>query len=534
MNLAVLPVSSTVSPYIGVVPESTVDEAITPGMNFTVSVYTDYSGNDVWGYEFKLTYNPNVLEGIEVVNGDLITDESMFVPGAFNNTSGELDLTLNGFFFIWPPPPLTSGPGILANVTFSVIGYGNSDITLATEPSDPERTKLRGYYNNGTDWLIFDIIDSGITPEQIQHGSFANAPDLEVTSVTTSVVEAKPGTIIDIDINITNTGTPSESFNVTTYYDSTEMNTTELPALGTGENITLNVAWNTTGMAEGNYTMKAYAWPVTNETDTTDNTYINGEVKITSLIHDVAVTNITASPSIVPVGDTVNITVTAKNKGTEIETFNVTAYYDDDTIGTQTVTDLDPDMEEILSFLWDTTGITPGYYTVAITAESVSGETDTADNLGTAQVHLINHDVAVTSVTLSPTSANIGENVTITVIVENQGTETETFSVKVYYDSTEIGTANVTDLSTYAQKTLTFTWDTTGLDAGDYAIEATASTITGETDTTNNTKNYGTFTLSQLSSGWLSIELWVVIVAVVIAIAAASFYIISVKRRRTP
>jgi len=63
------------SPYIAVVPGSTVDPALAPGMDYTISVYTDYDGSDVWGFEFDLTYNPNVLEGIEVVNGDLITED---------------------------------------------------------------------------------------------------------------------------------------------------------------------------------------------------------------------------------------------------------------------------------------------------------------------------------------------------------------------------------------------------------------------------------------------------------------------------
>ncbi|MGD8506536.1 MAG: CARDB domain-containing protein [Candidatus Bathyarchaeota archaeon] len=641
LNLTGMNTSAAVSPYIGVVPESTMDEAVTPGMNYTISIYTDYigeNGDNITGWQFELTFNPDVLQGVEVVNGDLITGPwQQFTTAGFNNTAGRLRYTWNGFFFFPPDPPqVTSGPGTLANVTFTVVGYGSSNITLETQ--GPYRTLLIGGLTEEP-WT-HNIIDSEANPEQIQHGFFSNAPDLEVTSVTPSVVEAKPGTIVDIDINITNTGTPSGSFNVSTYYDSTEINKTELPGLGTGEDTTLSVPWNTTGMSEGNYTIKAYAWPVSNEADTADNTYIDGEVRITSLIHDVAVTNVTASPSMVPVGDTVDITVTAKNKGTEIETFDVTAYYDDNAIGTQTVTDLDPDVEEILTFLWDTTGIaggnhtikatastvsgeanladntyidgevkvmthdvavssvtvpttitvgetttinatlenegtetetfsvsahydtnlietksvtnlaggattnltftwdttgiSPGDYTIAITAETVSEETDTADNAKTVQVHLIKHEVAVASITLSPTSADVGENVTITVIVENQGTETETFNVKVSYGTTEIGTADVTDLDPDAQKTLTFTWETTGLDAGEYTIKAVASTVTGETDTTNNTKIYGTFTLSQPISGWLPIELWVVIIVVAVAIIAVGFYIISMRRRKTP
>ncbi|NIP50712.1 MAG: hypothetical protein GWO26_01750, partial [Phycisphaerae bacterium] len=57
-------VSAVDSPCIMVVPEITTD--VTPGTNFTVSIYTDCTNNDIFAYQFNLKYNPSVLEGIEV------------------------------------------------------------------------------------------------------------------------------------------------------------------------------------------------------------------------------------------------------------------------------------------------------------------------------------------------------------------------------------------------------------------------------------------------------------------------------------
>jgi len=117
--------SPAVSPCIAVVPASTVSPTLTPGMNYTISIYTDYDGDDIWGYEFMLAYNPDVLEGVDVVNGDLITGTAaQFLTVGFNNTAGVLRLTGGFFFWIIGDPPMTSGPGILANVTFSVVGFG--------------------------------------------------------------------------------------------------------------------------------------------------------------------------------------------------------------------------------------------------------------------------------------------------------------------------------------------------------------------------------------------------------------------------
>jgi len=173
LNLDTVRLSAYESPAVYISPAyvSTGDPWSAAGTNYTFSVLTDYDGNDVWGYEFKLTYNPNVLEGIEVVNGDLITGGvTMWSPGDFNNTTGELGLTGNGFYYQDPPPPMTSGPGILANVTFTVVGYGISNITFVESKTrligyDPEHPRARpeGDYDIiNEDWPLQGHIEGSV------------------------------------------------------------------------------------------------------------------------------------------------------------------------------------------------------------------------------------------------------------------------------------------------------------------------------------------------------------------------------------
>lgn len=106
-------VSAVEHPAIYVDPASTVNPDLTVGTLYTVSIKTDYTGSDVWGYQFSLTYNPSVLEGYEVTNGDLIaTDKSptaMFIPGTFNGEAGTLSKTRAFFFFPPAPSRLDSG-----------------------------------------------------------------------------------------------------------------------------------------------------------------------------------------------------------------------------------------------------------------------------------------------------------------------------------------------------------------------------------------------------------------------------------------
>jgi len=105
------------------------------------------------------------------------------------------------------------------------------------------------------------------------------------------------------------------------------------------------------------------------------------------------------------------------------------------------------------------------------------------------------HDVAIVNATALPIYVDVGDLVNITVIVENQGTATETFNVTVYRASAVIGTKTVQNLVAGARKVLVFTWDTTEVGeevysspeyTKEYIITAEASTVPGETETWNN------------------------------------------------
>jgi PKD repeat protein len=82
--------------------------------------------------------------------------------------------------------------------------------------------------------------------------------------------------------------------------------------------------------------------------------------------------------------------------------------------------------------------------------------------------------------------------VSIKVTVKNEGTYPETFNVTVYANSSSMETKQVTDLEIYEERTLTFTWNTTGLTLlANYTLEAVASVVENETDTADNSLAYG-------------------------------------------
>jgi subtilisin family serine protease len=97
--------------------------------------------------------------------------------------------------------------------------------------------------------------------------------------------------------------------------------------------------------------------------------------------HEVSAVSVVAEPVVVYPVDPVNVTVTVKNNGLSVETFDVTVYYNATVVGTQTVVGLLPGSVAVLNFTWNTVGVVPGYYVVSAVADSVPGEYDLGDNV---------------------------------------------------------------------------------------------------------------------------------------------------------
>ncbi|MGD8543639.1 MAG: S8 family serine peptidase [Candidatus Bathyarchaeota archaeon] len=172
-------------PGIMIVPAITMNQTVTPGSNFTVSIYTDYTGADITAYQFNLSYNPAVLNGISVTNGDIIDfGLHFFMPGTFDNVAGTLSLT-GAFFFT--AGDVAPGPGTLANVTFTVVGTGVSEITLG------QKTQLIGWNSTAIPPVEYSIINAATMPDHIGHGYFSNTP--QPPQAITATINIKPNTL---------------------------------------------------------------------------------------------------------------------------------------------------------------------------------------------------------------------------------------------------------------------------------------------------------------------------------------------------
>jgi len=223
-------------------------------------------------------------------------------------------------------------------------------------------------------------------------------------------------------------------------------------------------------------------------------------------VHDVAVLNVSVTPTAVEPGQNATICVQVENHGNFTESFNVTVYADKNTavvgdeiiVGTQSVVNLTVNTRKNLTFSWNTTGVpSSNTYTISAAASVIPYEFNTADNSltnGTVTILGAGMDVAVWSVMTDTTKVYPGNLVEITVDVINEGSQQLTTNVTTKYNDSVIGTQLVS-LAPGASTMLTYQWNTSMVSLGTYNISAEATPLVGETDLADNSKMDGTVTI---------------------------------------
>jgi outer membrane protein assembly factor BamB len=131
--------------------------------------------------------------------------------------------------------------------------------------------------------------------------------------------------------------------------------------------------WNFTPTTPGSYTVYAKV------NDTVGAQATSNTAHVQAGIHDVAVTNVTSSKTVVGQGYGANMTVTVQNQGNFTETFNITVYANTTSVASQNIT-LSSGNSTNLTLTWNTTGFVYSNYTISAYAWPVLGETNTANN----------------------------------------------------------------------------------------------------------------------------------------------------------
>jgi hypothetical protein len=140
--------------------------------------------------------------------------------------------------------------------------------------------------------------------------------DVAVINVISSYTQVTVGDTFSIYVTVQNEGTQIETFSVTAYYGTGKIGfDTEVVTLDAGENKTLNMRWDTTGVVPNSYQIGANASQVPDETNTANNDCPDGTVVIKGLPDSPK--DLTAEP----MNNRVNLIWTAPSKP------NVQRYY---------------------------------------------------------------------------------------------------------------------------------------------------------------------------------------------------------------
>jgi hypothetical protein len=315
--------------------------------------------------------------------------------------------------------------------------------------------------------------------------------DIAITSVKVSKDNVFIGDTLQINVTVANKGNISESFNVSAYYNSSLIESHLVGALAPSDQTTLTFVWNTSQVSEGFYQISASA-PLPTDTTPADNTFYDGTVQVKAKpTHDIAILNVQPSTNTAYIGDTIDITVTVKNLGDTPENFNITAYYNSTKIQTIQVNNLQPQAYQTLTFHWNTQDTTTGNYTISATATPITGEENLENNNytdGTIQIKAkpTTHDIAVLNVIPWSRLVSIGDTLNVNVTIKNNGTQTESFDITLYYDQTLAMTIHVNNLAADTETIITFNWNTADVPAGNHTLKAYATPLSNEQNTDNN------------------------------------------------
>jgi len=360
-----------------------------------------------------------------------------------------------------------------------------------------------------------------------------NIHDLSIVNLELARNRVAKGEKVEISVTVRNEGTETENATVNLYCNLTLIGKLEVGNLKPYTVRKLSLELDTADLDPGKYAILAEITPLPVEAEIEDN-FIAKEITIYTPYHDPAIINVSFPISEALIGDIIPIEVTLKNNGTEVESFSVEVYANSTIIGEINISHLSPAkiLKKILN--WNTTGFKEGKYVISANILALKDENMKNNNFIDGIIHLRLplrrfHDLAVEYVSVDKHEATIGETVTITVQVKNEGNFTEKFNVRVYANQTLTESQTLENVAPSEEKIIVFVWNTTGFKEGKYIVKAEIPPLLTEENTENNYK-YETITLLQPppSSMW---KLFIILL-IIILLLLLFITIFTLRRKR--
>jgi len=253
------------------------------GQQFTIAVKIVNVVN-LYGFDIQFKWDTKYLEYVSRsvrVPKDDYPDGVLYKPilpikDEVNTTAGTYWIAIAS---MWPAPTF-NGSGTVFTMTFRVKYHPvqpEPDANITLELYSTELAAIGGnpipHYRQNGKVILYAL------PAPVQKH------DIAVLSVNPLKTVVGQGYTMNINVTVANQGDYTETFNITIYANTNPIETKQI-TLTKGASTTITYTWNTAGFIKGNYTLWAYAWSVQGETDTADNTFVDGWV-VVALVGDV-------------------------------------------------------------------------------------------------------------------------------------------------------------------------------------------------------------------------------------------------------
>ena len=314
-----------------------------------------------------------IIRGITVHNGDVFTASvtyeggSLFAMMITDLTTGQsYSRTYNAFAqrqsAEWVVEAPSSSSQVLPLGNFGTVNFSNAQFTDNSGTTYAIDGQGPGTYEAIS---LDDPSGGSAEPSGLVDSAYPNG----TTSFTVTYAALSVGVSpisISLDINQSQLFTSNVS-------DGTPPYTYQWYQNGAPVSGATDPTWNFTATSAGSYTVYVEV------NDSAGMEAKSDPATVTVNIHDIALTSVTSSKTVVGQGYSLDTNVTAADLGSYPETFNVTVYANTTTIASQNVT-LSSGNSTIITFSWNTTGVAYGNYTISAYATPVPGQTNTTNN----------------------------------------------------------------------------------------------------------------------------------------------------------
>jgi subtilase family serine protease len=290
----------------------------------------------------------------------------------------------------------------------------------------------------------------------------ALAPDLIIESITWSPAQPLIAHQMTFTVTVKNQGTRlAGSFDLSFYVDNAYRFHQEMTALPAGATVTMTYPWVTQSES---MTLRA----VVDEVNYTDESDESNNTKTASVgfshpspATDLTIQDITCTPAEPATGETVTFTVDIKNQGPgQAGPFHIAYYVDDALLDTTYVNQINPGAIVNNTTTWQAE---PGEHKIraVIDCNNSVAETDESNNERTITLITSDPDLTIQDVTWSPINPGIGDEITFTLTIKNQGKHKAGGSYIDYFvDNSYQGNHYIEELEPGATVTRTFSWET--------------------------------------------------------------------------